>query len=50
MLLAVVTGQRPRDIPEMKFRDIWDEHLYVSKYLVHYSLQPSFLTSECVEQ
>ncbi len=29
MLLAVVTGQRLGDISEMKFRDIWDDHLHV---------------------
>ena len=29
MLLAVVTGQRPGDISEMKFRDIWDDHLHI---------------------
>lgn len=31
MLLAVVTGQRPGDISEMKFSDIWDEHLHISQ-------------------
>ncbi|AYN29963.1 integrase [Buttiauxella sp. 3AFRM03] len=29
MLLAVVTGQRREDIANMKFTDIWDDHLHV---------------------
>ena len=29
MLLALVTGQRLGDISNMKFSDIWDEHLHV---------------------
>ena len=29
MLLALVTGQRLGDISEMKFTDIWDDHLHV---------------------
>lgn len=29
MLLVVVTGQRLGDISEMKFRDVWDDHLHV---------------------
>ncbi|NGE24763.1 integrase, partial [Klebsiella pneumoniae] len=29
MLLAIVTGQRLGDNSEMKFRDIWDDHLHV---------------------
>jgi integrase len=29
MLLAIVTGQRLGDIAEMKFADIWDDHLHV---------------------
>ncbi|MDC9597833.1 site-specific integrase [Xenorhabdus anantnagensis] len=31
MLLAIVTGQRLGDISEMKFSDIWDDHLHVSQ-------------------
>lgn len=29
MLLALVTGQRLGDISNMKFSDIWDDHLHV---------------------
>ena len=29
MLLALVTGQRLGDISEMKFSDIWDDHLHI---------------------
>lgn len=31
MLLALVTGQRIGDIVEMKFSDIWDNHLHVTQ-------------------
>lgn len=31
MLLAVVTGQRLGDISNMKFADIWDNHLHVTQ-------------------
>lgn len=31
MLLAIVTGQRLGDISEMKFSDVWDDHLHVSQ-------------------
>ncbi|ULH09890.1 phage integrase Arm DNA-binding domain-containing protein [Serratia marcescens] len=31
MLLAVVTGQRLGDISNMKFADIWDNHLHVNQ-------------------
>ncbi|CDG21015.1 Prophage lambda integrase [Xenorhabdus poinarii G6] len=31
MLLAIVTGQRLGDISEMKFADIWDDHLHISQ-------------------
>lgn len=31
MLLAIVIGQRLGDISEMKFSDVWDDHLHVSQ-------------------
>lgn len=31
MLLAVVTGQRLSDIANMKFSDVWDDHLHVEQ-------------------
>lgn len=31
MLLAVVTGQRPGDISDMKFSDIWDDMLHIEQ-------------------
>jgi len=31
MLLAVITGQRLGDISNMKFSDIWDDHLHITQ-------------------
>lgn len=31
MLLAVVTGQRLGDIPDMKFSDVWDDMLHIEQ-------------------
>lgn len=31
MLLAVVTGQRPGDIFDMKFSDIWDDMIHIEQ-------------------
>ena len=31
MLLAIVTGQRPGDISDMKFSDIWDDMLHIEQ-------------------
>ncbi|MGQ6548267.1 phage integrase Arm DNA-binding domain-containing protein [Serratia fonticola] len=31
MLLAIVTGQRLSDIANMKFADVWDDHLHVEQ-------------------
>ncbi|EOV9599074.1 site-specific integrase [Cronobacter malonaticus] len=45
MLLALVTGQRLGDISNMKFTDVWDDHLHIiqektgAKLAIHLSLK-----------
>lgn len=31
MLLALLTAQRPTDLCEMKFSDVWDDHLHIAQ-------------------